>query len=64
LSLGTIGLFSVVTLPYSLKVLWAPFLDRYALPGLGRRRSWMLLMQANMALALVQDPGDLSTLTD
>ena len=53
LSLGTIGLFSFVTLPYSLKVLWAPFLDRYALPGLGRRRGWLLAMQGAMALALV-----------
>ena len=53
-SLGTIGLFSFVTLPYSLKVLWAPLLDRFSLPGLGRRRGWMLLMQAGMALALVQ----------
>jgi PAT family beta-lactamase induction signal transducer AmpG len=53
LSLATIGLFSFVTLPYSLKVFWAPFLDRYALPGLGRRRGWMLAMQAGMALALV-----------
>ncbi len=53
LSLGTIGLFSFVTLPYSLKVLWAPFLDRYALPGLGRRRGWMLVMQGAMALALM-----------
>jgi len=52
LSLGTIGLFSFVTLPYSLKVFWAPFLDRYALPGLGRRRGWMLLMQGSMALVL------------
>jgi PAT family beta-lactamase induction signal transducer AmpG len=52
LSLGTIGLFSFVTLPYSLKVFWAPFLDRFSLPLLGRRRGWMLLMQAGMALAL------------
>lgn len=52
LSLATIGLFSFVTLPYSLKVFWAPFLDRFALPGLGRRRGWMLLMQLGMALAL------------
>ena len=52
LSLATIGLFSFVTLPYSLKVFWAPFLDRYALPGLGRRRGWMLAMQGGMALAL------------
>ena len=54
LSLGTIGLFSFVTLPYSLKVFWAPFLDRYALPGLGRRRGWMMLMQLGMAVALFQ----------
>ncbi|WLT32619.1 MFS transporter [Geothrix sp. PMB-07] len=53
LSLGTIGLFSFVTLPYSLKVFWAPFLDRYALPGLGRRRGWMFSMQALMAGALI-----------
>lgn len=53
LSLGTIGLFSFVTLPYSLKVLWAPFLDRYALPSLGRRRGWMLAMQGAMAVALL-----------
>jgi len=53
LSLATIGLFSFVTLPYSLKVFWAPFLDRYALPGLGRRRGWMLLMQAGTVVALV-----------
>jgi PAT family beta-lactamase induction signal transducer AmpG len=53
LSLGTIGLFSFVTLPYSLKVFWAPFLDRYALPGLGRRRGWMLATQGAMAGALV-----------
>jgi PAT family beta-lactamase induction signal transducer AmpG len=53
LSLATIGLFSFVTLPYSLKVFWAPFLDRFALPGLGRRRGWMMLMQLGMAVALV-----------
>jgi PAT family beta-lactamase induction signal transducer AmpG len=53
LSLATIGLFSFVTLPYSLKVFWAPLLDRYALPGLGRRRGWMLAMQGAMAVALV-----------
>ncbi|WP_291272129.1 AmpG family muropeptide MFS transporter [Geothrix sp.] len=52
LSLATIGLFSFVTLPYSLKVFWAPFLDRYALPGFGRRRGWMLAMQGAMAVAL------------
>lgn len=43
--LETIGLFSLVGLPYVLKMFWAPLLDRYALPWLGRRRGWMLLLQ-------------------
>jgi len=60
-----IGLMTYVALPYLLKPLWAPFVDRYALPFLGRRRGWMLLMQlllaAAIALLALQDPG--ATLT-
>ncbi|MDR2172982.1 MAG: AmpG family muropeptide MFS transporter [Burkholderiales bacterium] len=41
LSLRVIGIFTLVQLPYVLKFLWSPLLDRYALPWLGRRRSWM-----------------------
>jgi PAT family beta-lactamase induction signal transducer AmpG len=41
----TIGLLTLVSLPYSLKFLWAPLLDRYALPVLGRRRGWMAFTQ-------------------
>lgn len=41
--LGTIGMFSLVGLPYTLKFLWAPLMDRFQLPILGRRRGWMLL---------------------
>lgn len=52
LDLKTLGAFSLVTMPYSLKVFWAPILDRFALPGLGRRRGWMLAMQGGMALTL------------
>jgi len=44
--LKTIGLFSLVTLPYSFKFVWAPLLDRFSLPVLGRRRGWMVLAQA------------------
>ena len=43
-SLVEIGLFSLVGLPYAWKFLWAPVLDRWALP-LGLRRGWMLLTQ-------------------
>jgi PAT family beta-lactamase induction signal transducer AmpG len=41
LSLRTIGIFALIQFPYTWKFLWAPLLDRYALPWLGRRRGWM-----------------------
>jgi PAT family beta-lactamase induction signal transducer AmpG len=44
-SLAEIGLFALVGIPYIWKFLWAPFMDRYSPPFLGRRRSWMLLSQ-------------------
>jgi MFS transporter, PAT family, beta-lactamase induction signal transducer AmpG len=56
----TIGIMSYVALPYLLKFLWAPFVDRYPLPFLGRRRGWILAMQVVLAAALaalaLQDP--------
>lgn len=50
--LKTIGLFSLVGLPYSTKFLWSPFVDRYCPPFLGRRRGWMALTQGTLALAI------------
>lgn len=50
LSLTSIGFLGLLTVPWSLKVLWAPLVDRYELPGLGRRLSWILPMQGLMAL--------------
>jgi len=41
----TIALFSLLGLPYVFKFLWAPLLDYYSLPILGRHRSWMLVTQ-------------------
>jgi PAT family beta-lactamase induction signal transducer AmpG len=43
--LSTIGWFGFVGLPYALKFLWAPFMDRFVPPWLGRRRGWMLATQ-------------------
>ncbi len=48
---GQIGLLSSVSLPWTLKFLWAPLVDRYALPWPGRRRSWVILTQLGLALA-------------
>jgi len=50
--LSTIGYLSLASLPYSLKFLWAPFLDRFAFPGLGRRRGWLLLSQLLLVVAI------------
>ncbi|VAW80757.1 AmpG permease [hydrothermal vent metagenome] len=50
--LGTIGLFALVGLPYTLKFLWAPLVDRYALPLLGRRRGWLLLIQVCLMVSI------------
>ena len=59
-SLTSIGIMTYVGLPYLLKFLWAPLVDRYAPPFLGRRRGWILLMQialaAGIALFALQDP--------
>jgi PAT family beta-lactamase induction signal transducer AmpG len=41
----TIGLFSLVGLPYAFKFLWSPLMDRYVPPFLGRRRGWMMITQ-------------------
>ena len=51
-SLGSIGLFSLVALPYSLKFLWSPLLDRYVPPIWGRRRGWLLITQIGLTLAI------------
>jgi PAT family beta-lactamase induction signal transducer AmpG len=65
LSLEVISFFSLATLAYSFKFLWAPLIDRTAVPGLtawlGHRRSWMLVAQAAIACGLLlvaaSDPG-------
>jgi PAT family beta-lactamase induction signal transducer AmpG len=55
--LHTIGMFSWLGLAYTLKFLWAPFVDAVDIPvlakKLGRRRGWMLATQVFVALALV-----------
>lgn len=43
--LATIGIFTLVGIPYTWKFLWAPFMDRFVPPFLGRRRGWIAAMQ-------------------
>jgi PAT family beta-lactamase induction signal transducer AmpG len=51
--LTVIGMMALVGLPYTLKFLWAPFLDRFSLPFLGRRRGWMLVAQIALVVSIV-----------
>ncbi len=52
IDIKTIGLMSLVGLAYSLKFLWAPLLDRYHFPFLGRRKTWLIITQGMLALGL------------
>jgi len=52
IDLRTIGIFTLVGLPYTVKFLWAPVMDRVTLPWLGRRRGWMLVTQLGVAMGL------------
>jgi MFS transporter, PAT family, beta-lactamase induction signal transducer AmpG len=59
--LTVIGMMSLVGLPYTLKFLWAPVMDRFTLPFLGRRRGWLLVAQSALMVSIsglgFTDPG-------
>ncbi len=68
--LDEIAAFSLVGLAYTFKFAWAPLLDRYRLPYLGRRRGWVITAQVALVAAIVAmglvdpvtDPGSLAAL--
>src|SRR6185436_117098 len=47
-----IGWFALVGQPYTYKFLWAPFMDRYVPPFLGRRRGWLIVTQIALLIAI------------
>lgn len=57
ISIESVGLFAATSLPYTLKFLWAPIIDRAPFPVLGRwlgqRRGWMLATQLGLIASLV-----------
>ncbi len=52
IDLATIGLFSLVSLPYTWKFVWSPVMDRFKPPFLGRRRGWALITQVALLLTI------------
>jgi MFS transporter, PAT family, beta-lactamase induction signal transducer AmpG len=52
MDLSLIGLTNLLAIPYSIKFLWAPFLDRYTFPFFGRRRGWLLLAQIALIFSI------------
>jgi MFS transporter, PAT family, beta-lactamase induction signal transducer AmpG len=52
LDIKLIGIMSLVGIAYSFKFLWAPLLDRYYIPFLGRRKTWLIATQLLLSLGL------------
>lgn len=52
IDLKTIGLFSLVGIPYTWKFVWSPLMDRFVPPFLGRRRGWMIITQICLLLLM------------
>jgi PAT family beta-lactamase induction signal transducer AmpG len=47
-----IGMITLVQIPYTWKFVWAPLMDRFVPPFLGRRRGWMIMAQLALMLAI------------
>ena len=52
LSVETIGIFSLAGLPWTLKFLWSPLMDRFSIPFAGRRKGWIVTAQILLALSI------------
>ena len=46
-------LLAMAILPWTFKLLWAPFIDSFNYPAMGRRRPWILFAQLMMAITLI-----------
>jgi MFS transporter, PAT family, beta-lactamase induction signal transducer AmpG len=59
-SLGEIGLASLLAVPWALKFLWAPAVDRYSFRRVGRRKSWIVPLQLSAVAVLLALAGFIS----
>lgn len=53
MSYGQIGVYSLASYPYSLKLLWSPIVDAVWSPKVGRRKSWILPIQLLSGLSMI-----------
>ena len=60
LSYGQIGVFSLASYPYSLKLLWSPIVDAVWSPKLGRRKSWILPIQTVSGMGMIYLGGQIN----
>jgi PAT family beta-lactamase induction signal transducer AmpG len=52
IDLRTIGIFTLIGLPYTIKFLWSPLMDRFVPPWLGRRRGWIIITQISLIVGI------------
>ncbi len=64
LSYSQIGIFTLCTYPYSLKLLWSPIVDSIFSPKLGRRKSWIVPIQTIVGLMMWWMANNVSVLLD
>ncbi|KAJ3050751.1 hypothetical protein HK097_008253 [Rhizophlyctis rosea] len=53
MSFGELAIFSLSSYPYSLKLLWSPIVDSLYLPSIGRRKSWIVPIQALLGISML-----------
>jgi len=58
IDIATVGLFALTQLPWTLKFIWAPFVDNYNIPWItnyfGQRKSWLLVTQIFLIFSIIQ----------
>ncbi|GAB4222724.1 MAG: MFS transporter [Francisella sp.] len=48
-----IGFLTIISIPYTFKYLWAPFLDKIKIPILGRRKGWIFITQLLLVILII-----------
>jgi hypothetical protein len=64
LTYGDIGIFTITAYPYSLKLLWSPFVDSIYFKSIGRRKSWIIPIQTCLGLLFLYLSNNIDQLLD